>query len=167
MESLAARLASQLSQYAAGVLALLLAMTGNALALGLGNLSGQAILGQPLLIEIPLLGSDSLAPSADCFKIRHPLMEIENAYVLRNAQLQLLGERGRYRLVVTTSAPVREPVIEFGVAVGCGFEISRDYLLLSSEPTKPPATVVSPPPVVSISPTALRVLWTPPQRWWK
>lgn len=151
MESLAARLATQLSQYTAGVLALFLAMTGNALALGLGNLSGQAILGQPLLIEIPLLGIDNQAPSADCFKIRHPLMELDSAYVLRNAQLQLLAEGGRHRLVVTTSAPVREPVIEFGVAIGCGFEISRDYLLLSSEPTRTLVTA-PPPPAVSISP---------------
>lgn len=121
-------------------LGLSLIVTGNVFALGLGNVSGQPTLGQPLSIEIPLLGSDNRTPSVECFKIRHPMAEIESTFVLRDAQIQLIGERGQAKLVVTTAAPVHEPVIEFGIAVGCGFELSRDYLLLTSEPAKTTAT---------------------------
>ncbi|MCX7174057.1 MAG: hypothetical protein NT159_09050 [Proteobacteria bacterium] len=107
---------------------------GSALALGLGNAVGQAILGAPLQIEISLIGSEAGIPALDCFNLRSPQTEIASTYVLRNAQLQVLGEPGRARLVVSSSSPVQEPVVEFAVAVGCGFGLSRDYLLLAEEP---------------------------------
>ncbi|TRZ96566.1 MAG: hypothetical protein D4R84_06875 [Rhodocyclaceae bacterium] len=121
-------------------LALSIVMTGSAFALGLGNASGLAILGEPLRVEIPLIGSETGVPAIECFNLRAPQAEIANIYVLRNAQLQLLGESGRARLVVTSSSPVQEPVIEFAVAVGCGFELSKDYLLLAEEPGRVAST---------------------------
>ena len=128
-------------------LVLSLIMTGSAFALGLGNVSGQAVFGQPLLIEIALLGSDAEIPSIECFRIGNPMAEIESAYVLRNANIQLHGERGRAKLIITTASPVRDLFIEFGVRVDCGFGLSRDYLLLTSEPseTSQPALKVKPP----------------------
>lgn len=117
-------------------IALLLIAAKTAYALGLGAISGQPVLGQPLLLEIPLLGSEDGIPGADCFKVRPPTAEIESAFVLRNSQVQVAGERGRAKLILSTVAPVREPVIEFGLAIGCGFEISKDYVLLAAEPSR-------------------------------
>ena len=108
--------------------------TGSAIALGLGNASGPVIIGQPVRIEISLIGSDAGVPSIECFNLRAPQSEIAGSYVLHNAQLQLLTESGQASLVVTSSAPVQEPVLEFALAVGCGFALSKDYLLLSDEP---------------------------------
>ncbi|MFA6312465.1 MAG: hypothetical protein WCV99_18645 [Sterolibacterium sp.] len=113
-----------------------------ALALGLGNAVGQAILGAPLRIEIALIGSEAGVPAIDCFNLRPPQAAISSTYVLRNAQLQLLGEPGRASLVVISSSPVQEPVLEFALAVGCGFGLSKDYLLLTEEPTRTAAQVL-------------------------
>lgn len=120
------------------ILPLLLSAASAAYALGLGTVSGQPILGQALHLEIPLIGSEDGVPAVDCFKVRPPTAEIESAFVLRNAQVQISGERGRARLIVTTAVPVREPVVEFGLVIRCGFEISKDYLLLAAEPSKFP-----------------------------
>lgn len=136
------------------ILALSSLTTGSSFALGLGNASGQAILGAPLRIEIALIGSEAGIPAIDCFNLRPPQAEIASSYVLRNAQFQVLGEPGRARLAVTSSAPVQEPVVEFAVAIGCGFELSKDYLLLTEEPgrlispvpptAQPAATITAP-----------------------
>ncbi|MFA7269596.1 MAG: hypothetical protein WC073_09660 [Sterolibacterium sp.] len=123
-----------------------LIVAGSAFALGLGNSSGQAILGQSLLIEIPLLGSEDGIPAVECFKVRPPMAEIESSFVLRNAQLRVVAERGRAKLIVASPSPVREPVVEFGVTIGCGFEISKDYLLLTAEPAK----IVLPPEAIKL-----------------
>lgn len=113
-----------------------------ALALGLGNTTGQAILGAPLRIEIALIGSEAGVPAIDCFNLRPPQAAIASTYVLRNAQLQLRGEPGRASLVVSSSSPVQEPVLEFALAVGCGFGLSKDYLLLAEEPGRLAAPVL-------------------------
>lgn len=118
------------------IISWLLTTTSCALALGLGNISGQPILGQPLLIEIPLLGTDEGIPPLECFRIRPPSAEIESAFVLRNAQLQIQGERNHAKLILASASAVHEPVIEFGLAVGCGFALSKDYLLLTAEPSR-------------------------------
>ncbi|MFA7280017.1 MAG: hypothetical protein WC100_07960 [Sterolibacterium sp.] len=129
-----------------------LAIGGSALALGLGNVSGQPVLGQTLLLEIPLLGIDEGVPALECFRIRAPSAEIESGFVLRNAQIQIQTERNQARLVLTSSSAVREPVIEFSLAVGCGFGLSKDYLLLTAEPSKialplqPTRPTILPPP---------------------
>ena len=125
-----------LSLWKFAALGLLLTATGSALALGLGNVSGQPVLGQPLLIEIPLLGTDEGVPPLECFGIRPPSAEIESAFVLRSAQLQIQGERNHAKLIIASASAVREPVIEFGLTVGCGFALSKDYLLLPAEPSR-------------------------------
>jgi len=136
-----------------------LAVSNTALALGLGNVSGQPVLGQPLLLEIPLLGTDEGIPALECFKVRPPAAEIESGFVLRNAQIQIQNERNQARLVLTSASAVREPVLEFGLAVGCGFGLSKDYLLLTAEPlkialpTQPTAPVI---PTVSSEPTVAK-----------
>lgn len=103
-------------------------------ALGLGDASGQAILGAPLRIEIALIGSEAGIPELECFTLRPPQTVISSTYVLRQAQLQVLGEDGRARLLLTSALPMQEPVLEFAVAVGCGFGLSKDYLLLTEAP---------------------------------
>jgi hypothetical protein len=121
-----------------------LTATEHALAIGLGSVSGQAVLGQPLHIEIPLLGTSGERPAAECFRVRPPQVATEPGYALKSARIEVVGKGGA-RLVVTTAAPVREPVIEFGITVACGFDLTKDYLLLSSPPARVPATCMSRP----------------------
>lgn len=119
----------------AGIAGALL-FAGNAFGLGLGGAVGQVILGQPLRVEIPLLGTEAGLPAAECFRVRPPQVETEPGYVVKGARVEVTGERGRARLVVIAAPPVREPVVEFAVTVACGFDLTRDFLLLSSLPPK-------------------------------
>lgn len=132
---------------AALLFAFSLAAANHAFAVGLGNAMGQAVLGSPLRVEIPLIGSDAGIPSIECFDVRPPQAEIASVYVLRNPTLEVVGVAGRASLLITTELPVQEPVIEFAVTVGCGFKLSKDYVLLAEEPGKRasvPITPVSP-----------------------
>lgn len=126
-----------------------LATAGHSLAIGLGNASGEAVLGQPLRVEIPLLGVAGERPAATCFQVRPPQVATEPGYALKSARVEVVGERAGARLVVSTAAPLREPVVEFGIAVACGFDLTRDYLLLSSPPEKVPAAAAAAPATVS------------------
>lgn len=120
-----------------------LMLAGPAFALGLGSASGQAVIGQPLRLEIALLGVDGSLPAADCFRIRTPQVTMDPAYVLKGGRTEVVGGRGQARLVVTAPA-VREPVVEFAVTVACGIDLTKEYLLLSSLPAKT-ETAVAPP----------------------
>lgn len=131
-----------------------LTLAGPALALGLGSASGQAVIGQPLRVEIPLLGVDGGLPAADCFRIRAPQVTMDPAYVLKGARTEVVGGRGQARLVVTAPA-LREPVVEFAVSVACGIDLTKEYLLLSSLPAKADAPVAPPVAVAATAPAAV------------
>lgn len=126
-------------------------LAGPAFALGLGSVSGQAVIGQPLRVEIPLLGVDGGLPAAECFRIRAPQVTMDPAYVLKGGRVEVVGDRGPPRLVVTAPA-VREPVVEFAVNVACGTDLTKEYLLLSSLPAK--AEAASAAPVTAAASTA-------------
>jgi hypothetical protein len=152
---------------------------GNAWGLGLGEATGQVVIGQPLRVEIPLLGTDGNQFASSCFRVRPPVADIGNEFALRNGSIQVVGERGATKLVVTTATPIREPLIGFAIAAGCGFELSKDYVLLTifpndsgaevalpqpaQRPTLPGTTVSAPaaPPAPSTAPTVAPVTARP------
>ena len=140
----------QIKTFALATCGLMLA--GPAFALGLGSASGQVVIGQPLRIEIPLLGVDAGPPAADCFRIRAPQVTMDPAYVLKGGRTEVVSGRGQARLVVTAPA-VREPVVEFAVNVACGIDLTKEYLLLSSLPAKAETAVA--PPVVAAAATSV------------
>lgn len=142
-----------LSQEKTAALGLALLLTGNAFALGLGEATGQPVLGQPLRLEIPLLGSGGSVPAANCFSVQAPQAEIGNDFALRHARILVVGDRGGAKLVVTTANGVREPIIGFAIAAACGFGLAKDYVLLSAMPTEAPQ--VAPPPAVAEPPGAV------------
>lgn len=128
-----------LSRSKATGLGLALMAAGNAFALGLGEASGRATLGQPLHLEIPLLGSGGDVPAASCFKLQAPQTDVGNDFAARNGRVQVVGEPGGVKLLVTTAAAVRDPVVGFAVAAGCRYAVAKDYVLLVGLPTATPA----------------------------
>jgi hypothetical protein len=115
---------------------------GNASALGLGEVSGRAVLGQTLRLEIPLLGGE--VPAKSCFRLRAPRTDVGNDFAARNGRVDVVGEGKTAKLVVTTTAAVAEPVIGFALVAGCGFELSKDYVLLVGLPSVAPAASAAP-----------------------
>lgn len=145
----------------AGLAAVGLATAGPALAIGLGNPSGAVVLGQPLRIEIPLLGAGGELPASDCFRIRPAQVQTGAGYALKAARIEVVGASGQARLLVSTTAPLREPVIEFGITVSCGFDLTKDYVLLGSPPVIAPVAAA---PALPVVPATAAAVAAPPSK---
>lgn len=113
-------------------------------AIGLGELQGQAVLGQQLRLQVVLLGADRPLPDSSCFRLVQPDNPSELPW-LKQAQL-VVRSAPRPVLEITTHTPVREPVLQIALAVGCGQDLSREYTLLAS-PQMSGAPVLDPVPL--------------------
>jgi len=102
-------------------------------ALGLGSTQGQAVIGQTLRIEIPLLDAGE-GLSVECFSILRGADGIPSEHRLRDWHFHFETAGGAPRLVLTTATPGHQPIIEFRLAVGCGYNLQRDYSLLPVAP---------------------------------
>lgn len=129
-ESKGATVACLLRPWLLGVTALLAALSVQ--AAGLGPVRGEAIIGEPLYVEIPLLGMNETTLSAECFRINHPAQVTDAENFPRNTRVKLIKQGSESMLVVTTRQIMRTPIVEFRVEMGCGFNVSREYLFLAS-----------------------------------
>lgn len=105
-------------------------MPGWASALGLGELRGQIYLGQGLSVEVPIIGGEKTNLDAGCFRLVQPSAAGDLPW-LKKATLSV-RKGGVPVLVIRSEAPVREPIVQVAVELGCGHEISREYVLLAS-----------------------------------
>lgn len=109
---------------------LLLASAGKVGAVGLGELRGQSVLGQGLHLEVGVLGAEKLALDTSCFRLVQPSDGGELPW-LKKASLAF--RKGKSPVLEIRSAePLREPVLQLAVQLRCGYEISRDYVLMAS-----------------------------------
>lgn len=109
---------------------------GISFALSLGEASGRAVLGQPLMVRIPLDGADRPSLRADCIKLLPVPGELpENR--IASALLRLEGSG----LVVSSPLAISQPLMSFRIRVDCGWNLTKDYQLLP----EPPATRSAPP----------------------
>lgn len=120
----------------------LLASCGDVLALGLGELRGQPNLGDKLRLEIDVLGEGRAALDTSCFRLVAPAVASDLPW-LKKAALSLRKAGGSV-LEIRSEAPLREPILQLAVQVGCGHEISREYMLLASPPTDRPVPIGRP-----------------------
>jgi len=112
-------------------------------ALGLGPISGDVPLGKPLRIEVPLLSTGGMVPSAECFSVVPLTDRIDDDYFPRDIRFHVDSMGRTSKLVVTTRSIIRQPVIEFRISAGCTYGIARDYLLMVAAPVAPPAPVAT------------------------
>lgn len=117
----------------------LLVLPGGVSAVGLGELRGQPALGEPIKLEIDLLGVDKLKLDASCFRLVQPTGGSDFPW-LKKAVLSV-RKGAQPVLEITSEKQMREPIMQLTVQLGCGNEISRDYILLAS-----PANGASLPP---------------------
>lgn len=118
------------------VLSAFLFASGNAAALGLGDLVVRSRLGQTLRAEIRLLeapGQGNLGET--CFRLGEAAGG-ENLPVLTQGRLRLEQGGGHNRLVITSLQTINEPALQINVRVGCGAELVRSYTLLI-DPSEP------------------------------
>jgi hypothetical protein len=124
------------------VLVFTLALSGGASAVGLGELRGQPVLGQPMQLEIDLLGAEKQKIEAACFRLVRPA-ESEDIPWLKKASLSV-RQGAQPVLEIRSDAPLREPILQLAIQLGCGHEISRDYILMATPPEGAPSPVIAP-----------------------
>lgn len=117
---------------------LLIALSGDAGALGLGELRGQPNLGEPLRLEVEVLGEAKASLDPACFRLVQP-QEASDLPWLKKASFSIRKGTPPV-LLIRSEAPLREPILQLTVQVACGHEVTREYLLLSS----PPSSVTGP-----------------------
>jgi hypothetical protein len=131
---------------------LMLALSGNVSAIGLGELRGQPVLGERIQLEIDLLGVEKQKIDASCFRLVQPTGSGELPW-LKKAGLSV-RKGAQPVLEIRSEAPLREPIVQLAVQMGCGHEISRDYILMASPARGASQPVVEPPSQDGFSPPA-------------
>lgn len=117
-------------------------------ALGLGEVRGNTQIGQPLSIQIPLLGSESRRVEANCVSLLPLATEggVERALV--SSRVSVVSSNGSNSLLIASRERLSQPVISFQIRIGCDFQVIRDYQLLPA----PPGSVISPAPLPIVAP---------------
>ncbi len=101
-------------------------------AIGLGDIVLRSRVGEPLRAEVPINTEPGETIEASCFTLA-PL-DGSDLPVISAGRTKLVREGDRYRLLITGSKPVSEPIFLIGVRAGCGIDLQRDYVLMPPEP---------------------------------
>jgi|GEM_PF-7008574 len=129
-------------------LVFLLASSSPSWALGIGNVTGSPILGEPLNVIIPVYGSlDERVPD-EC--VRSEVMIGENPLIGRVVKTKLLPPGHKsvlFRVQVSTYVRIDEPLVSISVIVGCTAPLTKQFLMF----VDPPASVIQ---SVTISPSS-------------
>lgn len=101
-------------------------------AIGLGDIVLRSRVGEPLRAEVPINTEPGETIEASCFTLA-PL-DGSDLPVISAGRTKLIREGDRYRLLITGSKPVSEPIFLIGLRAGCGIDLQRDYVLMPPEP---------------------------------
>lgn len=104
---------------------------GAARAVGLGEINLHSRTGEPLRAELPIQASGERL-DAGCISLA-PVPGADFP-VITAAKLRLIRLGQDYRLIITGSQPISEPIVVANVRIGCGFELQREYVLLPAPP---------------------------------
>lgn len=107
-----------------------LTLSGGVSAIGLGELRGQSALGDRLRLEVDLLGAEKLVLDPACFRLVQPSGGGDIPW-LRQASFSV-RKAAKPVLQIRSEAPLREPILQIAVEVGCGHDVARDYMVLAS-----------------------------------
>ncbi|MDP3540334.1 MAG: hypothetical protein Q8S26_16690 [Azonexus sp.] len=114
-------------------------------AVGLGELRGNPDLGDRPRLEIELLGADNQNIESSCFRLIQPKSTGDLPWLKKAT---LVVRKGKpLVLEIRSDVPLSEPILELAVHIGCGQEVSRQYVLLASPVKDGAPPVVDPRPL--------------------
>ena len=122
----------------AGFALAIIAVSPPVFALSLGAEQVESALGQPLRMNIPLLGSTADALEARCFRVVSP-SRTDGLSVIMQARIELQASSTPPQLIIRSNRAIDEPVVRITIEAGCDAPIRRDYTILLD----PPATQVA------------------------
>jgi pilus assembly protein FimV len=123
-------------------------------ALGLGKLTGEAVIGDGLQLEIPLTGTMDRPLGSECVAVQRSPDAIDPEYFPRDLVAGVDSQAGAPRIVLNSRAAIRQPLIEFRVFVSCGYNLFHDYVLMAT-PRNESAPAARPLPAAGLAPAAL------------
>lgn len=110
------------------------------MAIGLGELRGQPVLGSRLELSVSILGQGKEVLDPACFRLVRPAGSDDLPWV-KQADLRLVpGQPAQLKIV--SQQVLRDPVLRLAIHLACGHEVYREYTLLASpDVLSPPAPV--------------------------
>jgi len=114
---------------------------GSVHSLGLGEISQQSALGQPLRIVVPIIASATDDISGECFRLAPGQRGADGVPEVMTARVGLERTPAGAQLVVSTLRTVNDPAIRLTLQAGCDTPVRREYLLLM-DPLRIDAPVV-------------------------
>jgi len=122
--------------------------TVSSVALTLGPLDGNAVIGQPLRLRIQLSGQNQelLDPLCPVVKVRYGEEYVSTAHTVATVRTDST-RTDKATLQIEIRQPLTEPYVGIDAVLGCENQVSRTYTLLSDLPSldaeKPDALVTS------------------------
>ena len=113
-------------------LSLALLTAPQAWAIGFGDIILHSRIGEPLRAEVPINATAGEAVEETCFSLAQ--VGGSDLPVIANARTRLVRDGNGYRLLITGSKPVSEPIFLIGLRAGCGVDLQRDFVLMPNEP---------------------------------
>ena len=107
-------------------------LTTQVWAIGFGDIVLHSRVGEPLRAEVPINAEPGESIEASCFSLAQ--LGGSDLPVVSSARTKLVREGNNYRLLITGSKPVSEPVFLIGLRAACGVDLQRDYVLMPAEP---------------------------------
>lgn len=126
-------------------------------AIGLGKLAGEAVIGEGLQLEVPLTGTIDRPLGSECVTVRRSPDGSDPDYFPRDLVARVDSQTGTPRIVLTSRAAMRQPLVEFRMFVSCGYNLVHDYVLMAALRSEPTPTVIQTPvaaPAVAAPPVA-------------
>lgn len=105
-------------------------VAGSVHSLGLGEISQQSALGQPLRIVVPIIASATDDISGECFRLAPGQRGADGVPEVMTARVGLERTPAGAQLVVSTLRTVNDPAIRLTLQAGCETPVRREYLLL-------------------------------------
>ena len=115
------------------LIATALAISGQTLAIGLGELRSSSALGDRPRLEADILGDSKSLLDPACFRLVKPSGD-DNLPWLRRATFTV--RKGNPAVLeILSDTPLNEPALAVAVSVACGQDMVREYVLLASPAT--------------------------------
>jgi hypothetical protein len=125
-------------------------------AIGLGKLAGEAVIGEGLQLELPLTGTIDRPLGSECVSLRRSPDGSDPDYFPRDLVARVDSQADAPRIVLTSRAALRQPLVEFRIFVSCGFNLVHDYVLMAAPRNESIPAVIQPPaaPAAAAPPVA-------------
>lgn len=131
----------------------MVALSGEATAIGLGELRGSPALGDRPRFEVDILGAGKSSLDPACFRLQRPAGD-DNLPWLKRATFKV--RKGNPPVLeIASDAPLSDPVLAVALHVACGQDVVREYIvmaspltgrsLLATEPSEAPRSMESAP----------------------